>query len=130
MNLRAMALSPTSVKVEWDPPAQPNGVITNYKLYSYEVGANKENQVDVSGTVHQLTDLKTHAEYSFRVVAFNANGAGMSTEESVARTFSDVPSDVPQNVTIETASSTVSPSPFVVEHNHPGKYLVFRVLEK
>lgn len=42
------------------------------------------------------------------MVANNENGAGVSATEVTARTFSDAPSDVPQNFTLETASSTVS----------------------
>ncbi len=63
--------------------------------------------MDVSGHQQILEGLHKFKEYSFRVVAFNSNGPGMSTEEAVTRTLSDVPSQAPQNVTLETASSTV-----------------------
>ena len=107
-NIRAYATSPTSIKVDWDPPEAHNGPITKYKLYYYPVGATKEIDVDVNGRQHVLDSLQTFTEYSSRVVAYNNNGPGMSTEEVVARTYSDVPDEAPQNVTLETASSTVS----------------------
>ena len=85
-----------------------------------EIGINKSQKklmkkfvfmfqvlIEKSRTSYTLTGLEEYQEYSFRIVANNANGAGVSTEEIVARTFSDAPSDVPQNFTLETASSTV-----------------------
>lgn len=56
----------------------------------------------------ELVDLNKFTEYSVWVVAFNQNGPGSSTEEVVCRTLSDVPSEPPQNVTLEASSSTVS----------------------
>jgi hypothetical protein len=57
---------------------------------------------------YELADLDKFMEYSVWVVAVNQNGPGSSTEEVVARTLSDVPSEPPQNVTLEASSSTVS----------------------
>lgn len=57
---------------------------------------------------YELVDLNKFTEYSVWVVAFNQNGPGSSTEEVVCRTLSDVPSEPPQNVTLEASSSTVS----------------------
>jgi len=65
-------------------------------------------QVDSSKTEYTFTGLQEFMMYTFRVVANNTNGAGVSSPEVSARTFSDAPSDVPQNFTLETASSTVS----------------------
>ena len=62
----------------------------------------------MNGHEYTLNGLKKFKEYSFRVVAYNSNGPGLSTAEVVTRTLSDVPSQAPQNVTLETASSTVS----------------------
>lgn len=107
-NVRATTLSADSIKVEWDPPKQENGNIIQYELIYYEVGANGEHEVTVDGFSKTLTDLKAFTEYSFRVVAHNQNGPGRSTEEFVARTYSDRPSAEPQNVTLEVSSTTVS----------------------
>ena len=76
------------------------------------MGADEEHDIDINGHDHTLTELKKFKEYSFRVVAFNSNGPGLSTEEVVSRTLSDVPSQAPQNVTLETASSTVGVSSY------------------
>ena len=53
-----------------------------------------------------FTELREFVEYTFWVSAFNANGEGAFSEEVTARTHSDLPSDPPQNVTLEPDSST------------------------
>jgi hypothetical protein len=68
----------------------------------------EEHHVVTSELQFELADLNKFTEYSVWVVAFNRNGPGSSTEEVVCRTLSDVPSDPPQNVTLEASSSTVS----------------------
>ena len=64
--------------------------------------------MDIPGTTRQypLTDLREFTEYSFHVSAFNNNGEGGSSEEITVRTYSDIPADPPQNVTLEPASSS------------------------
>lgn len=45
--------------------------------------------VDSDGQSYTLSGLKKNTEYSFRVVANNKHGPGVSTEDVVARTLSD-----------------------------------------
>lgn len=45
--------------------------------------------VDIDGQSYTLTGLKKNTEYSFRVVANNKHGPGVSTEDVVFRTLSD-----------------------------------------
>ena len=64
--------------------------------------------MEISANQHQyhLTDLREYTEYSFHVSAYNENGEGAYSEEITSRTYSDIPADPPQNVTVEPASST------------------------
>ena len=55
---------------------------------------------------YHLTDLREYTEYTFWVSAYNENGEGAYSEEIPCRTYSDTPADPPQNVTIESASSS------------------------
>ena len=55
---------------------------------------------------YHLTDLREYTEYTFWVSAYNENGEGAFSEEIACRTYSDTPADPPQNVTIESASSS------------------------
>ena len=41
-NVQALALSPTSIKVTWDQPAQTKGQLTKYELIYYQVGKTEE----------------------------------------------------------------------------------------
>uniref|UniRef100_A0A8C0DWM2 Neogenin n=1 Tax=Balaenoptera musculus TaxID=9771 RepID=A0A8C0DWM2_BALMU len=104
-NIRAYATSPTSITVTWETPLSGNGEIQNYKLYYMEKGTDKEQDVDVSSHSHTINGLKKYTEYSFRVVAYNKHGPGVSTQDVAVRTFSDVPSAAPQNLSLEVRNS-------------------------
>ncbi|XP_053844439.1 neogenin isoform X7 [Vidua macroura] len=104
-NIRAFSGSPTTVTVTWETPLSGNGDIQNYKLYYMEKGQHTEQDVDVAGLAHTVTGLKKFTEYSFRVVAYNKHGPGVSTHDVVVRTLSDVPSAPPQNLTLEVRNS-------------------------
>ncbi|XP_070957177.1 neogenin isoform X10 [Macaca nemestrina] len=104
-NIRAYATSPTSITVTWETPVSGNGEIQNYKLYHMEKGTDKEQDVDVSSHSFTINGLKKYTEYSFRVVAYNKHGPGVSTQDVAVRTLSDVPSAAPQNLSLEVRNS-------------------------
>ncbi|KFM76351.1 hypothetical protein X975_12770, partial [Stegodyphus mimosarum] len=110
-NLKAVALSPTSILVSWDPPEPASEPVQKYKLFYMEEGlytsrTSEEREVSITETTHTLRGLRKYTDYNFWVVAFNANGPGLNSEEVTMKTLSDTPSDTPQNVTIEAASSS------------------------
>ncbi|XP_064123363.1 neogenin isoform X7 [Loxodonta africana] len=104
-NIRAYASSPTSIIVTWETPLSGNGEIQNYKLYYMEKGTDKEQDVDVASHSYTINGLKKYTEYSFRVVAYNKHGPGVSTQDVAVRTLSDVPSAAPQNLSVEVRNS-------------------------
>ncbi|XP_051012555.1 neogenin isoform X9 [Acomys russatus] len=104
-NIRAYATSPTSVTITWETPLSGNGEIQNYKLYYMEKGTDKEQDIDVSSHSYTINGLKKYTEYSFRVVAYNKHGPGVSTQDVAVRTLSDVPSAAPQNLSLEVRNS-------------------------
>lgn len=106
-NLSVAAISPVSVMATWVAPEVSESPVRSYKLFYMEVGTVEEHEVVTSHTSHLIHGLKPYTEYSVWVVAFNENGPGTSTEEVTVRTWSDVPSDTPQNVVAEPASSSV-----------------------
>lgn len=101
------ATSSFSILISWEAPAGSGGDIEKYKLYYRRGEFSSDQEVIVSrGTQFHLTDLREYTEYSFWVSAFNENGEGAYSEEVPCRTYSDIPADPPQNVTIEPASSS------------------------
>uniref|UniRef100_A0AAY4E4Q7 Contactin-3 n=1 Tax=Denticeps clupeoides TaxID=299321 RepID=A0AAY4E4Q7_9TELE len=104
-NLQAAVTSPTSITLSWNKPLTGNGEIQTYKLYYTEKGQDLEQDFDVTGLSHTMTGLKKFTEYSFRVVALNKHGPGVSTEDVAAQTLSDIPSAAPQNLTLEVRNS-------------------------
>jgi hypothetical protein len=83
--------------------------VQHTEFYVFAQGDSaEEHHVVTSELQFELMDLNKFTEYSVWVVAFNQNGPGSSTEEVVCRTLSDVPSEPPQNITLEASSSTVS----------------------
>uniref|UniRef100_A0AAQ6ADB6 Neogenin 1b n=1 Tax=Amphiprion ocellaris TaxID=80972 RepID=A0AAQ6ADB6_AMPOC len=104
-NLQAVSNTPTSMSLSWDKPLTGNGEILTYKLYYTDKSVGTEQDVDIDGQSYTLTGLKKNTEYSFRVVANNKHGPGVSTEDVTVRTLSDVPSAPPQNLTLEVQNS-------------------------
>ncbi|XP_069382189.1 neogenin 1a isoform X5 [Paralichthys olivaceus] len=104
-NLQVVSNTPTSVSLSWDKPLTGNGEILTYKLYYIDKSFGSEQDVDIDGQSHTMTGLKKNTEYSFRVVANNKHGPGVSTEDIAVRTLSDVPSAPPQNLTLEVQNS-------------------------
>ena len=83
--------------------------VQHTEFYVFAQGDSaEEHHVVTSELQYELVNLNKFTEYSVWVVAFNQNGPGSSTEEVMCRTLSDVPSEPPQNVTLEASSSTVS----------------------
>ncbi|XP_067436480.1 neogenin 1a isoform X2 [Thunnus thynnus] len=104
-NLQAVSNTPTSVSLSWDTPLTGNGEILTYKLYYTDKSIGTEQDVDIDSQSYTMTGLKKNTEYSFRVVANNKHGPGVSTEDITVRTLSDVPSGPPQNFTLEVQNS-------------------------
>lgn len=104
-NLQAVSNTPTSVSLSWDKPLTGNGEILTYKLYYTDKSFGTEQDIDIDSQTHTMTGLKKNTEYSFRVVANNKHGPGVSTDDVTVRTLSDVPSAPPQNLTLEVQNS-------------------------
>ncbi|XP_060742501.1 neogenin 1a isoform X4 [Tachysurus vachellii] len=104
-NFQAVVQTSTSASLTWDKPLTGNGDIQNYKVYYMEKNLGNEKDVEVSGLSYTMNGLKKFTEYNFRVVAYNKHGPGVSTDDVSVRTYSDVPSAAPQNMTAEVLNS-------------------------
>lgn len=105
-HVTAIAVTPTEIFVQWKPPDPATGPVQGYKLYYIEADGSDESYVVTSELSYNLKNLNNFTEYNIWVSAFNQNGPGTASEEITVRTYSDVPSAPPMNVTLEAASST------------------------
>uniref|UniRef100_H2L818 Neogenin 1b n=1 Tax=Oryzias latipes TaxID=8090 RepID=H2L818_ORYLA len=87
------------------PEETPNSKSASCQLHFYSFVFLLLQDVDVDGQAYTMTGLKKNTEYSFRVVANNKHGSGVSTEDVIVRTLSDSPSAPPQNFTLEVQNS-------------------------
>ncbi|MED6236773.1 hypothetical protein ATANTOWER_013985, partial [Ataeniobius toweri] len=87
--LRALALSPTSIQVSWEPPSLPNGPVLGYRLLWTESPSGKEQSVEVSGLNYKMDGLNRFTEYTVRVLAINRYGPGTASESVSVTTQSD-----------------------------------------
>lgn len=76
-------------------------------MFYMEGDSVDERYIMTSELAYELTGLKKFTEYIVWVIAHNANGPGSASEEVSIKTLSDIPSEAPQNVSVEAGSSTV-----------------------
>ncbi|NWI12456.1 SDK2 protein, partial [Crypturellus soui] len=81
------ALRTTSVRLVWQPPAAPNGVILAYqvthRLNTSAAGAGAGELLEPSARHYTATDLQPEAAYVFRVAAQTRKGWGQAAEALV-----------------------------------------------
>nr|XP_023670687.1 protein sidekick-1 isoform X1 [Paramormyrops kingsleyae]XP_023670688.1 protein sidekick-1 isoform X1 [Paramormyrops kingsleyae] len=80
----------TSVRVVWQPPTEPNGIILGYQI-AYRLDAsdpNKFTTVEVGSTARQftVTGLSPESAYIFRISARTQQGWGLPEEAVVITT--------------------------------------------
>ncbi|KFV53129.1 Protein sidekick-1, partial [Tyto alba] len=80
----------TSVRIVWQPPEEPNGIILGYQI-AYRLASSNPNKfttVEVGSTVRQFTatDLTPESAYIFRTSAKTRQGWGEPLEATVITT--------------------------------------------
>ncbi|XP_074056656.1 protein sidekick-1 isoform X4 [Macrotis lagotis] len=80
----------TSVRIVWQPPEEPNGIILGYQI-AYRLATSSPNKfttVEVGSTVRQFTatDLTPESAYIFRASAKTRQGWGEPLEATVITT--------------------------------------------
>ncbi|CAG0917096.1 unnamed protein product, partial [Notodromas monacha] len=102
-NVRAVALDSTSVRVDW-APSSANGGRTEYFLSYMAEDAAEEKLATTFDPFFILRNLRPYTMYTVWV-GIGGGNSRTAAEDVTVRTFSDVPSEAPQNFTAEAASS-------------------------
>ncbi|EDV22989.1 uncharacterized protein TRIADDRAFT_64052 [Trichoplax adhaerens] len=69
-NLNAYPINATSIRLTWDPPAQPNGVIA-YRLYISNNNLSRFQACDTNQTFCNIVDLQEDHKYRISVTVYN-----------------------------------------------------------
>ncbi|XP_012669614.2 phosphatidylinositol phosphatase PTPRQ [Otolemur garnettii] len=98
-------LSGVTVKLSWQPPLEPNGIILYYTVYVWDRSSLKT--INVTETSLELSDLDYNIEYNAYVTASTRFGDG-KTRSSILhfRTPEGAPSDPPKDVHYVNLSSS------------------------
>ncbi|KAM9494436.1 immunoglobulin superfamily DCC subclass member 3 [Clarias gariepinus] len=107
--VRADALSPTSIQVSWDEPAQNTQDIIGYVLHIRKTAdpLEMEYQEAVSKVTLQqvVADLEPSTSYSFYVKAYTSRGASKASATAQESTLGEVPA--PPYLHTKTVNSSV-----------------------
>ena len=90
MNFTAMGLSPTRIRLQWDPPEKRHrhGDIVLYEIwYSQRSNSLDEFATNSTNTHTVLDDLVPNEDYTFRIRAYTSKGSGPWSTRLPFRTF-------------------------------------------
>ncbi|VDD95685.1 unnamed protein product [Enterobius vermicularis] len=98
-DVRARALSSSTVELKWAQPERPNGIITSYRIFIRrpDIAEIKSLVIYTKGIfrnryTYNVTDLEPFKTYSFRVSALTVKGESEQSKEVNAVTDHRVPS--------------------------------------
>ncbi|XP_076346267.1 tyrosine-protein phosphatase Lar-like isoform X2 [Tachypleus tridentatus] len=120
-NVNARPLSSSTVVIQWDPPKEPNGQVTGYKVY-YTTSPNLPTNTWSTQTVDRnllttISDMTPHTIYTIRVQAFTSRGPGPFSAPVQVKTQQGVPSQPCDLKAISSSSTTVELSWKRPEHS-------------
>ncbi|CAG4948443.1 unnamed protein product [Colias eurytheme] len=92
--VKAVVMGADSILVSWRPPAQPNGVVTHYNVYTQAQNAEPHpNKVPASQTSYSATELKA-GRYDFWVTASTIIGEGQPSATASCSPSDKVPAKI------------------------------------
>ncbi|CAH2991221.1 unnamed protein product [Chilo suppressalis] len=92
--VKALVMGQDSILVSWRPPAQPNGVVTHYNVYTQAQNAEpRPNKVPASQTSYSATELKP-GRYDFWVTASTIIGEGQPSATASCSPSDKVPAKI------------------------------------
>ncbi|KAG6458280.1 hypothetical protein O3G_MSEX010787 [Manduca sexta] len=92
--VKALVMGQDSILVSWRPPAQPNGVVTHYNVYTQAQNSEPHpNKVPASQTSYSATELKA-GRYDFWVTASTIIGEGQPSATASCSPSDKVPAKI------------------------------------
>ncbi|XP_035684441.1 tenascin-X-like [Branchiostoma floridae] len=93
MDVEANAVDSQSIRINWQPPTEPNGNVLGYNIFYTTDGESSNNQQTVGpdDTTYVIEGLRPATQYAITLNAFTEAGEGERTEERVVTTLTDVP---------------------------------------
>lgn len=95
--MKALVKGQAAILVSWRPPAQPNGIIQQYTVYSKVEGAEgepKSQKISQYQMSYEATDLEKNKPYEFWVTASTNIGEGQQSKSIVAMPSDQVPAKI------------------------------------
>nr|XP_017093500.2 Down syndrome cell adhesion molecule-like protein Dscam2 isoform X4 [Drosophila bipectinata] len=96
-DVKALVMGNAAILVSWRSPAQPNGIITQYTVYSKAEGAETETKtqkVPHYQMSFEATELEKNKPYEFWVTASTTIGEGQQSKSIVAMPSDQVPAKI------------------------------------
>ncbi|XP_030081941.1 Down syndrome cell adhesion molecule-like protein Dscam2 isoform X10 [Drosophila hydei] len=96
-DVKALVMGNAAILVSWRPPAQPNGIIIQYTVYSKAEGAETETKtqkVPHYQMSFEASELEKNKPYEFWVTASTTIGEGQQSKSIVAMPSDQVPAKI------------------------------------
>ncbi|XP_034142397.1 Down syndrome cell adhesion molecule-like protein Dscam2 isoform X4 [Drosophila guanche] len=96
-DVKALVMGNAAILVSWRQPAQPNGIITQYTVYSKAEGAETETKtqkVPHYQMSFEASELEKNKPYEFWVTASTTIGEGQQSKSIVAMPSDQVPAKI------------------------------------
>ncbi|XP_070549947.1 cell adhesion molecule DSCAM-like [Ptychodera flava] len=105
-DIKAHAVSPTSIMVSWQPPIYPNGILESYTIFIRHREGNEVTEELLlkpppAILYHTITNLQTNFEYDFWVMASTNRGRGQ-------------PSRIVTEILLERVAARISSFPLIL----------------
>uniref|UniRef100_A0A1B0AGD3 Down syndrome cell adhesion molecule n=1 Tax=Glossina pallidipes TaxID=7398 RepID=A0A1B0AGD3_GLOPL len=96
-DVKALVMGQSAILVSWRPPAQPNGIIQQYTVYTKVEGAEgepKSQKIPHYQMSYEATDLEKNKPYEFWVTASTNIGEGQPSKSIIAMPSDQVPAKI------------------------------------
>lgn len=95
--VKALVVGAQAILVSWRPPAQPNGIISQYTVYSREEGTDgepKSQKIPPYQMSYEAATLEQNKPFEFWVTASTNIGEGQQSKSIIAMPSDKVPAKI------------------------------------